>query len=412
MNREISKSLNKFVIPLLIQYIASYFMGIADTAIVARLSTEAFNAVSLLSSTFSMIAGVLGSITIVLNIHLGKTLATEKKDVFYLEFSTSLLLSIIIGLACLVAVLMYGSNIWQILYGLSGEALYQASSYAEPMSLYILLQLLLFTYGTLFKVKNHTIWILIGSTINSFINLILDYLFVLGKMGLPQMGVAMAAWSNIIGMSLNLILYFCASKVNFKCILNQFVSSFKNMVTHIKESFTLVLQEIIDGSLYTLAVNMIIIRVGNVEYATLTVTNVLIGFLFIFKYLYGSAVLSLISVCDKTNYKNKVLSYPTYASRFSTIIYCLLGALLLYNKTFFSSLVSDNLDVLVMTSQYLAYYILAYIYSSKTYIYQCALQAVGKSKFVLVTTAAINFFVLILMLIFTFPLLVSHFVTL
>ena len=57
-----------------------------------------------------------------------------------------------------------------------------------------------------------------------------------------------------------------------------------------------------------------------------------------------------------------------------------------------------------MTSQYLAYYILAYIYSSKTYIYQCALQAVGKSKFVLVTTAAINFFVLILMLIFTFPL--------
>lgn len=108
MNREISKSLNKFVIPLLIQYIASYFMGIADTAIVARLSTEAFNAVSLLSSTFSMIAGVLGSITIVLNIHLGKTLATEKKDVFYLEFSTSLLLSIIIGLACLVAVLMYG----------------------------------------------------------------------------------------------------------------------------------------------------------------------------------------------------------------------------------------------------------------------------------------------------------------
>ena len=64
--------LNKFAFPLMVNFILSYILELSDIAIVARVSTPAFNAVNLVSSTLYTISGVLGATAIIINTKLGE----------------------------------------------------------------------------------------------------------------------------------------------------------------------------------------------------------------------------------------------------------------------------------------------------------------------------------------------------
>lgn len=397
MRNRTGRDLHKFVLPLLIQYIASYLMGIADTAIVARLSTDAFNAVSLLSSTFSMLAGVFGAVSITLNLRLGNALKANNSRKFHFEFFSAILLCTGIGMLFFLLCNLFGKSIWGILYGLEGESLNQACIYSRSMSLYMLVQLLLFCYGANFKVRNNTKWILIGSTISSVINLVLDYFFVLGRFGLPQLGVAMAGWSNIIGLVVNVLIYVYAARIRIRHLRFSLKSYLVNIKQFVTETFVLTMQELVDGSVYTLAVNMILIRIGKIEYAAVTVINVLIGFLFVSKYLYGSAVLSMISTNREAEKKHNILSYPRLGSLYSSVIYCVLGIIIGKYNHFFGGLVTDNVGVLATVSTYFFLFLIAYMFSSNTYVYQCALNAIGESKFILWISVISNVMTLLLM---------------
>ncbi len=83
------KEVNKFAIPLIIQFIASYIIGIIDSSIIARVSIPAFNAVNLIFTTLSTLAGILGCITIVFNINGGKKFGKNDKNGLTFEFYTS-----------------------------------------------------------------------------------------------------------------------------------------------------------------------------------------------------------------------------------------------------------------------------------------------------------------------------------
>lgn len=64
------------------------------------------------------------------------------------------------------------------------------------MKCYVFLQLILFDFTTIFKIKNVTKVILISSTIATFVNITLDLLFVLGMFGLRKLGIYIDGFSN------------------------------------------------------------------------------------------------------------------------------------------------------------------------------------------------------------------------
>lgn len=389
--RQKIRQLNRFALPLLIQSVASYFMGVADTAILARLSVDAFNASSLVSSTLYMIAGVLGSITITLNIRLGKKIGEKDKEGATFEFFTSAVLSLLIGIAFQLLLLFGGRTLLSLLYGLQGTALEEGMRYTVPMSFYMPIQLLLFAFGTLFRVRNETKWVLYGSVLGSVVNLVLDVFFVLGAFGFPKLGVAMAGWSTTIGLSLNLLLYVVVAKPDLSSVRRRTKELGKNILGHIGESLVLGLQEIIDGSVFILGVNMIVIRIGKFEYAGLSIIQALLGFLYIFKHIYGSAVLSLTSrdFGEKKTFR-EIQGYPRCAAGIATGCFLIAAVLFWKEADFFTRLISDNPSALEIASSALLYFLLANIFSSSTYVYQSALQSVESSKYVLYTTGAMN----------------------
>lgn len=408
MNKKLIERLNKFAIPLLLQMITSYFIGATDVAIVSNISVESLNATSLVSNTLEMVAGVLGAITITLNILLGKSFGKKDDQKFSFEFYTSIFLSGIIGLFFSILIFLFGKNILMVLFDLDNKTLIQAMKYLQPMTFYVLLQLIIFAYTSTCKVLNKTKIILYISIFSSIFDVSLDYIFVMGKFGMPKIGVGFVGYSTIFTMFISILLYsyFLREQIKFdlKCLSNYF----KNTLNHFKLSIPLILQEIIDGSVYGLFVNMILVRLGTIDYAGYVIINTIIGLLFLFKYVYGSAVLSMISIESGALDKENMLKYPKYSSGLALTLYFIGGIfILIFNKNIVA-LFNDNKDVILIAKTYLSVFIAVNSISCISYSYKLGLQAINQSKFVLYTSIILNALAVLIMFITIIILRLSY----
>lgn len=408
MNKKLIERLNKFAIPLLLQMITSYFIGATDVAIVSNISVESLNATSLVSNTLEMVAGVLGAITITLNILLGKSFGKKDNQKFSFEFYTSIFLSGIIGLFFSILIFLFGKNILMVLFDLDNKTLIQAMKYLQPMTFYVLLQLIIFAYTSTCKVLNKTKIILYISIFSSILDVTLDYIFVMGKFGMPKIGVEFVGYSTIFTMFISILLYsyFLREQIKFdlKCLSNYF----KNTLNHFKLSIPLILQEIIDGSVYGLFVNMILVRLGTIDYAGYVIINTIIGLLFLFKYVYGSAVLSMISIESGALDKENMLKYPKYSSGLALTLYFIGGIfILIFNKNIVA-LFNDNKDVILIAKTYLSVFIAVNSISCISYSYKLGLQAINQSKFVLYTSIILNALSVLIMFITIIILRLSY----
>ncbi len=397
MNKNVIRQLNKFAIPLLLQMVATYFIGATDVAIVGQISIEALNATSLISSTLEMLAGILGAITITLNIFLGESLGAKDYDRFSFEFYTSILLSVIIGISFSILIFFFGKNVVMILFNLDYKTIINAMKYLQPMTFYLLLQLIMFAHTSSYKVLNKTKFILYVSICTSILDVTLDYIFVLGKFGLPKMGVAFVGYSTIFSMFISILVYsyFLRKQVKFKS--SKMKEYLKHTLKHFKSSVVLILQEIIDGSVYGLFVNMILIRLGTVNYAGYVIINTILGFLFLFKYIYGSAVLSMISIESGALNKENMIKYPKYSSAITLILY-FIGAVFvfIFNENIIG-LFSDSKDAILIASTYILVFIVINSFSCISYSYKLGLQAINQSKFVLYCSIILNILAVLMM---------------
>lgn len=393
--------LNKFAFPLMVNFILSYILELSDIAIVARVSTPAFNAVNLISSTLYTISGVLGATAIIINTKLGEKLGQGDEKGLNYEFFSSLAINIFMGIIFLLLMLIGKTYFLRIFYNLSGETLEQGILFSYPMSFCVLLQLCLFTFGAYFRISNMTKWILIGSTVSSVLNLGLDYLFVLGKFGFPKFGITMVGFSTVFSMFVNLLIYIFVLKNKLKLKFELLKSYFINGFNHFKLAFPIMIQEIFDGTIFVIIFNMIVIRIGNNEFAGYSIITNLIMFLFTFKHIYGSATLSLISISSgEKNFRN-LIDYPKISVKITTVLFIFGSALFFIFREYLPKLITDDVSVQNIATKFLIFFLIANICSSYSYIYKCALQGLNKNMFLLKTTAGVNILSLILMLILT-----------
>lgn len=401
MNKLYINKINIFVFPLFVQFIVSYFINVTDQAIIARISTPAFNSVSLISSTLTMIAGLLGCITIVFNIKGGKKIGENNLNGMLYEFYSSLLLSFILGILFLIIFLLSHNRIFTTVYNLNGETLIQANLFSVPMSFYVLFQLFLFAFGTYFKIQNQTKYILWGSMASAILDVSLDVFFVSGFLGLPRLGTSMVGWSTIIAMFVNLLIYILLIRKELSIKLVNTSKYLKNCKQHFIESLPLIAQEIFEGTIFVIIINMIIIRIGEKEFASYNIIMALLGFIFIFKHIYGSATLSLVSISAGEKDINNLFLYPKI-STIITIVFYIVFSLIFY--TFNESLpkiISEDIFSQTLTSNNIVYFLLAYLFSSWAYIYKNALQALQEYSFILWSSALVNILALVIMFFLT-----------
>ncbi len=400
MNNERFKNLNKLAIPLLIQSVANYFINITDQLIIGRISTPAFNAVNIISSFLMMLAGILGCITLIFNIRGGKAFGKKDNDRLQFEFISSILISTIIGLLSIVFIFIFREYFLREIYKLPHKSIQDGMIYLNSMCFYILFQLYLFAFGTYFRIINNTKYILITSLISSIINLGIDYIFVLGKFGMPKLGINIVGVSTVLAMFINLRIYYYILRKEIKIDIDNFKKYFENSLSHLKSSFPIMGQELLEGTIFVTLINMIISRIGSNELAGYFIITNLLAIVNIAKHIYGSANLTLTSIgYGNKNYED-LINYPRISSILITIITIIISIILIVNRKYFSAIIlKDNIKAVDIANLYLVYFVIANIFSSFSYNYRCSLQGLEENKYILYRSFIINLFSMMIMLI-------------
>ena len=395
--------MNRFAIPLIIQYISTYIINLTDQAIVGRISTEAYGVIGICNSFNSMIVGIIGSTALAFNIRAGNRLSKDKKDEFVQEFVSAIFLSFCLGLFFLIIVNAARGFILHNIYSLSGNELNIGLKYFAVVSPYILLQMLLFTYGNLFKILNKTNWLLIGSTVSALLNVLLDYIFVFGKFGFPTMGAEGAAMATIFSMAVNLIILVICSRGIAKIQLDLWIVYIKNSVNQFIESIPMMGQELLEGSVFTLIINSMISRLGILEVSSYLILQQILKFLLVPMNMYGSAVLTLTGQ-NKYRGIGNLKMIPLIGSYIASGLYIFFAFIAILFRSKLPAIITDDMQVIELSSCLIPAMIICNLANPAYTMFKNALIAIGESKYVLYKSALINVFVVVVTMVLVFLL--------
>ncbi|WP_027631938.1 MATE family efflux transporter [Clostridium hydrogeniformans] len=396
------KELNNLAIPLIAQSISGLLIGLADECMVGRISISAYSSVGIIGSLLSFLAGLLGFTSVSFNILGSKAKGKKDNNNLKDEFVSSLLLNLLIGIFFFIIIFVLKKQLLILIYGFQGETLYEGIKYLNSMSFYILIQLCIFTFSALLKIEKKTKWIFICSTGTAVLDVILNYIFIFGNLGMPKLGVQGAGLSTVFSISINLLIYMYICRNYFSFTYEKIKLYKKKIMIHIKESLPLMGQEALEGSIFIIAINAIVSRIGVNELSSYLIIVQLVNIALMPMYMYGSSALTLISENYGAKDEEALCVIPKLGVIMSLIIYSFISIFFIIFRTEVPKLITENKEIIFLSSNLLIFFIMANLVHPVCTIYRYSLQAIGESKFVLLNNAKINVVSLIIMLIFIY----------
>lgn len=389
------KELNKFAFPLIIQNITGMLIGLADEMFIGRISAEAYGAIGIMVALMNLLAGIFGNVAVTFNIEGAKKRGENDTEGFDLYFISSIFIDIIIGIIYILAITFFSNQILGNLYGLSGDALHFAKTYAFITCPYMLLQLLIFTFNSYFKIEKKTkrlMWISIASTL---INVFLDYLLVFGKFGLPRLETAGAALATIISVLLNAVALGIIIKKERKVHGNFLKNCFSPSIYLVKESMPLIGEELLEGSIFVIIINAIISNIGILEISSYLLIKYFMDIIMIAMYMYGTAELTLVSEKIGQNKYCDIKGLTIVGILISIVIYVVLSMIIIIFRDKVPMLISNETALIEGAAKLIFPMVLMNLFNPIQTILKYVLLACGKAKSVLYITALINAVVLL-----------------
>lgn len=389
------KELNKFAFPLIIQNITGMLIGLVDEMFIGRISAEAYGAIGIMVALMNLLAGIFGNVAVTFNIEGAKKRGDNDTEGFDLYFISSIFIDIIIGILYILAIIFFSNQILGNLYGLSGNALHFAKTYAFITCPYMLLQLLIFTFNSYFKIEKKTkrlMWISIASTL---INVFLDYLLVFGKLGLPRLETAGAALATIISVLFNAAALGIIIKKERKVHGNFLKNCFSSSIYLIKESMPLIGEELLEGSIFVIIINAIISNIGILEISSYLLIKYFMDIIMIAMYMYGTAELTLVSEKIGQNKYCDIKDLTIVGILISIVIYVVLSMIIIIFRDKVPMLISNETALIEGAAKLIFPMVLMNLFNPIQTILKYVLLACGKAKSVLYITASINAVVLL-----------------
>ena len=225
------------------------------------------------------------------------------------------------------------------------------------------------------------------------INLLLDFIFII-RMGF---GVRAAAISNVMSKLVGLVMYIVLCRKEIRITLDRFAIYKRKMMATIKGCLPLMGQELLEGSVFSLAVLAIIARIGDYHLAAYLILTLILSFVMMPVYMYGSAILTLASQIDSSREEEKFFTLPKTGLILSLLIYIVVAVLLYIFRDVLPLIVTDNTDVVDIAAWFFAFMLIARLFEIVSTIYRYSLQVIGQSKFVLYQTAIFNLLTVIIL---------------
>ena len=193
--------------PIFLELFLFMLMGLADTLMLSAVSDDAVSGVGA-ANQFIQIAilllGVVGNgAAIVVSQYLGSKRIAEAAQISALSVSLNLLVGIIMSVIFIV-----GSSKMMTIMNLQGEVLQAAQNYLMIVGGCIFLQAIINSLSSLIRVSGWTRQTMYVSLGMNVVHLVLNYILIFGKLGVPALGVEGAALSSVISRALAVLVFF------------------------------------------------------------------------------------------------------------------------------------------------------------------------------------------------------------
>jgi putative MATE family efflux protein len=407
IDRKLLKNINQMALPLVLNSVTGLLIGLIDQAMVGRISSIAFGAVGLISTTFNSIAGMLGMIAIAFNIIGAKNKGEGNEDSFKYKFIIGVYLSLFVGIVFFSMVLFFSSPVLKFVFGLEGEILKEAMDYGKIFSLTVGLNMILFMFSSYFKIINKTKYLLYGSTTATISNVVLNYILIFGKLGFKPMGVKGAGIASVLSLMINLSIYIIVIwkesllKVTSKIPKQEIIKSINSLI---KVSLPLMGQEVFESTLIVICSNAILSRIGVLELSVYTLLLSLVSIMLMPMYSYASTSLTMVSEYLGKRELEKVKVIPKLCLLLSLVFCISFAVILLFFRSHVPRIITNDVNLIGACSMYFIYAVVANIFNVPNNIYKYSLQGIGDGVWVFLSSTIINIIGIALICVFSIVL--------
>lgn len=397
--------INNMAFFLICNSITALMIGLVDQAMVGRISIFAYGAVGIVSLTLYSISGILGMIAVSFNILGSNSKGLKDDDELFNKFRITIVLNVFIGLIFYVLISIFKVPMLKIFFGLKGNILNEAVNYLNIFSISVGLNLILFVFSALFKILKQTKWIFYGAIVANISNLILDYIFIFGKLGFPRMGVTGAAIASVTALCINIIIFIYALKNTgiLKLKINNCKVYIKQLI---KISIPLMGQEFLEGTLFNISIIAIVSRIGVLEVAAYTLLFNIVNILLMPMYAYSSTSLNFVSELYVNKFQNNIKKIPIMCLKMSFLYYIFISIVCIVFKTTLLGLMTNEITVINFSAAYLVFAIFVQSFNFPHSIYKYSLQGISEERWVFKISLIINLIsmAIIVCLVFIFKI--------
>ncbi len=208
------------------------------------------------------IKGALGALSEAFNIFAAEQMGKSNKIEIERLFATSKVLAILISGTFIFVGIVGGKLFFPKVYGQDGIQLQEALSYFYPCTLTVMLNMLIFLYSAYYRNILCTKISLYSTAVSTEANLVFVVCLVNGYLGMPELGIAGAAWGSVIGLFSGLLVYqFPYFKQKYRESIKLF-RSFSIGKKILRLYPTLFGQEFLAGAVFTLVLSAVVSRLS------------------------------------------------------------------------------------------------------------------------------------------------------
>lgn len=394
---DIIRDVNSFSLPLILNNFFNVLISVIMASIVGRISVGAIISTEIVDTLNYAILGIAGVGTLVFNIESSKVRDNNKMQ-FFDWFKSCMLVNTSIGLIIVIMVFLFSRIIFLKVYGIKGSNLEIICNYSYLTSFSILANMVIFSFTNLLKVNKKTKHILVAGFIGAILQITLSYIFANYILNGNQKVLGVGIGSTI-SIYFQLFVYFVVLRKEIMTAAK--IKSSKKMKMLIK-SIPLVVQEVLEGSVFSVLVITLIARLGDSELSAYSVSVKIVGICLIPMYMYCNSLTVLVGEYTSKNKAMEARLLPIITTSLTFAFYFVLSIILIINKEFSITALTNIEDVQKNSISILA---LVIIFSSFQILFEnskYSLQSLGKSTFVLRTTIIANSCTLFIMLAITY----------
>lgn len=182
-------------------------MGLADTFMLSAVSDDAVAGVGTANQYIQiaiLLLGVIGTgASIVVSQYLGSRLIAEASQIAALSVTLNLLVGLVIS-----GLFLLFSDVLMKMMNLQGAVLEAAQSYLVIVGGFIFVQALITSMSSIIRVQGWTKQTMYVSLAMNIVHVVLNYILIFGKFGMPELGVEGAAISSVISRVLAASVFF------------------------------------------------------------------------------------------------------------------------------------------------------------------------------------------------------------